>query len=655
MKQIIEKAKREGVLATFEAAMNRLDQPLALGYSSAGTIIEVGEDLQNFKPGDRVVCAGGGHAVHAEYAVIPQNLLVHLPDEVAFESGAFATLGAIALNGIRLAKLQVGENVAVIGLGLLGLLTVQLVQAAGCQVVGIDLDPKRVSTGKKMGAKAILRKKAEQAYLSFTMGRGFDAVLICADTPSDDTVVLAGQIARDRAYVISVGVVGLNIPRKPYFEKELFFQVSRSSGPGRYDIAYEEESQDYPLGYVRWTEGRNLEAFVDLIVAGKVNVEQLITHSFPIEQAHQAYELITGKHDEPYLGILLTYASKQKKPKTQITYNQPQTQKTSGKLSIGVIGEGNYAKAKFLPVLKNAGGVRLAGIASSSGASAQHAAQRFNFAFSSSSAEDILKDKSIDIAVILTRHQDHAHLVLEGLEKKKHIYCEKPLAINEKELEKIERAVQKKNVPYLMVGFNRRFAPLAKELKSFLAGRTEPLYAHYRINAGYLPPHHWLHDPAQGGGRIIGEGCHFIDFLTFIVEESPRAISANALPDQGKYHHDNVHMLLEFPDGSIGTIAYLANGDKSYSKEYLEVFSGGSIALLNDFRSLELIENGHCKVRRTRPTQDKGHLAAWKAFLTAIQEKAAPPISYKELFAVSQATLAANKALLTGKKILLTN
>ena len=642
VKQVMNKAKREGILTTLDSAFNRLDQPMVLGYSSAGTIVEVGEGLEGFQVGDRVVCAGGNHAVHAEYAIVPQNLLAHLPDDIPFESACFATLGAIALNGIRLAQPEIGNRVAVVGMGLLGLLTARLVEANGCLVTGVDTNPGRIRFAKKIGISAYSRDSISSKTTSLTNGRGFDTVLICAATSSDDTVQLAGEIARDRGHVISLGVVGLNIPRKPYYEKELYFQVSRSSGPGRYDPQYEEEGHDYPLGYVRWTEGRNLEAFVDLLESGKLQVADLITHQFEIANAARAYELITGKLKESYLGIVLTYPQTRGKAAARVPMQSKPI--TAEKANIGVIGAGNYAKATFLPAMRKNKDTNFIGIASINGVNAQHAASKFGFDYATSSAQEIFKDKNINSVVIMTRHDEHTELVLQALKHGKHVYCEKPLALDLDALAEIETALGKPKTPILTVGFNRRFAPLAVHLQEFFTNRSEPLYAHYTVNAGFLPSNHWLHDDAQGGGRIIGEGCHFIDFLTWLAGQLPTAISAAALPDLGKYHQDNMQITLEFSDGSVGSVAYLANGNKSFPKERIEVFCAGKVAVLDDFRRLELVSSSGKKIYRSPFRQDKGHQAAWSAFVNTLQTGSEAPIPYPQLIAVSKTAILAGKA-----------
>lgn len=652
VREVLNKARREGLLTTFDAAMNKLDQPLALGYSSAGTIIQVGSELRGFKVGDRVACAGGGHAVHAEYAVVPQNLMVHIPDGVDFEQAAFATIGAIAMQGFRLAEVQVGSRVGVIGLGLLGLLAVGIANAAGCQVLGIDLDPARVGLAQQMGAKkAVTRGQAQEAAAAFSAGCGLDAILICADTSENDPVELAGEIACDRAKVVIVGAVGMAVPRKPYYEKELELIVSRSYGPGRYDPDYEENGQDYPIGYVRWTEARNMGSVLALQAEGKLDIAPLITHRVPIEEGDRAYHIITGK--APYLGVLLTYQDQPIPKEVRIpNLDAPTVQvKPDQILALGVLGAGNYALSTFLPVIKKVGGIAPVGIVSASGVSAKYGAKRYGFGFSASEPDAVLADPAINLVAILTRHDLHCEQVLSALHRGKHVYCEKPLAINPEQLSAIRNALAQEDQPLLTVGFNRRFAPLAADLKTFIDQRQEPLYAHFRVNANLLPKTHWLIDPAIGGGRIIGEGCHFIDFLTFLVGMNPVEVSTQGLPDNGKYSEDNVVMTFRFPDESIGIVSYLANGDKTYPKEYLEVFCGGRIAVLHDWRKLELVARGRRKIKRHTLRQEKGHKNAWQVFLDAVQGEKAPPIPYAQLFGVAQASFAAVVSLRSGEAV----
>lgn len=656
VRQVFDKARREGLLTTVEAAFTRLDQPMPLGYSSAGTVVALGEGVSGLHVGQRVACAGGNYAVHAEYAAVPRLLVTPLPDEVEFETAAFTTLGAIALHGFRLSEVQLGERVAVIGLGLLGLLAVGIANAAGCKVFGVDLAADRVELAKQFGAQAVLRDQAVEAALGFSAGRGCDAVLICADTASDDPIELAGVIARDRARVIAVGAVGLHIPRKVYYEKELTFLNSRSYGPGRYDPAYEEGGQDYPAGFVRWTEGRNLEAIVDLLARGRLDVEPLITHRFPIEQAPQAYELITGKTGEPFLGVLLTYAGQmpaesaleqKSAPVSLPAVVSPALIAPIKHVALGVLGAGNFAGAVLLPAVRKLPDIQLVGIASASGMSAQHAASRFGFEYAVSDEQHIIGDAEINTVAILTRHQLHTRQVLAALQAGKHVFCEKPLAINEAELQEIESALGSAS-HLLMVGFNRRFAPLARALKTFLEPVKEPRFVYYRANAGYLPLNHWTQDPEQGGGRIIGEACHFVDFITYLVGAAPVAVSARALPDGGRYREDNVTMTFSFPDGSLGVVSYLANGDKAFPKERVEVFCGGRVAVLDDYRTLELVAGGRRQIHRSHLRQDKGHSAEWAAFTAALHAGGPPPIPYEQLVGVTRATFAAVEALRTG-------
>ncbi|PWB69706.1 MAG: hypothetical protein C3F07_18710 [Anaerolineales bacterium] len=643
VKQVIDKARREGLLNTAQAAFNRLDQPMALGYSTAGKIVALGRDMQGFRVGQRVACAGGGFAVHAEYNVVPRNLLTPLPKNVDFESAAFTTLGAIAMHGFRLAEPQIGENVAVIGMGLLGLLAAQIADVAGCRVLGVDLDPARLALASSLGLQAVSRRKAVDSAQTFTSNRGFDVILICADTASNDPVELAGVIARDRARVVATGAVGLTFPRKVYYEKEISFINSRSYGPGRYDANYEEQGNDYPLSYVRWTEGRNFEAVVELMSKGRLQVQPLITHRFPIEKATAAYDVITGKKKEPFLGVLLTYPDgKWKEKSSTVHFPLSRPDKTST-VKLGVLGAGLFANSVLLPTIKKVDGIQLVGIASAGGLHAQHSGKKFGFQYATSSDDEIINDPKINTVAILTRHDSHAELVVKALKAGKHVFVEKPLAINNSQLLAISKQLKVNSRALLTVGFNRRFAPLAQTLKSQVSGLNEPMHVHYRVNAGPIPLNHWTQDPEIGGGRIIGEACHFIDLITSLVGAPPVSVTAHALPDGGKYREDNVSMTFTFPDGSIGVVDYLANGDKSFPKERVEVFCEGKIVVLDDFVSLQIVEDG--KKKEERGAQDKGWVNEWKAFVKSIREGGEPPIPYEQLIGVTQSTFAAVESL----------
>jgi predicted dehydrogenase/threonine dehydrogenase-like Zn-dependent dehydrogenase len=654
VKQVLDKARREGIASTVEATFNKLDEPMALGYSSAGIIEAVGPGLEGFKVGDRVACAGSGYAVHAEYAIVPQNLMVKLPDNVSYEAAAFATIGAIALQGFRLANPQLGESIAIIGTGLLGLLSAEIAKVAGCKLMCIDLSADRIALAEEMGHHAVIRSDAEAAASAFTNGAGFDHILICADTSSNDPTELAGAIAREKANVVAVGAVGLNIPRNVYYAKELNLIVSRSYGPGRYDPSYEEHGHDYPRSYIRWTEGRNISAIIDLLSDEKLNVAPLITHRFPIEEADEAYHLISGKSKTPFLGVLLTYpihsanVIKNTAPAQAPSTTQVQRKK---EINFGMIGAGNYANAIFLPTIKKVGGLNKMAIASSTGLKAANAARKYQFRMATSDAKDILESTDIELVAILTRHDDHAEEIITAIKNNKHVFCEKPLAINENQVIDIAKTMETNVDLKLLVGFNRRFAPLTQRMKRFFLNNEEPMSVHYRVNAGALPDTHWLKDPEVGGGRIVGEGCHFIDFMTYMVGSAPIAVSAAEIQNAGASDHENVVATYHFADGSIGVMSYMANGDKSMPKEYIEVFMGGKSAVLNDFRSLKLHHKGFARSYKSYLRQDKGQTNMWKTFLNSINQKTPAPIPYKDLYQVTLASLYTIKALQTGQKI----
>jgi len=641
VRQTIDKVRQDGLLSTLQAVRSRLGQPLPLGYSSAGVIEELGEGITSLHVGDRVACAGG-HAVHAEFAVVPEKMIAKLPETVDFESGAAATLGSVALHAFRLSEAQVGERVAVIGLGLLGQLSLQIARAAGCQTFGVDVDDARVELAKGIGGSATNRQRAVEAGSAFTGGDGFDAVLICAHTDENDPLELAATLARDRATVVLVGVVGMEIPRKPYYDKELKFVVSRSYGPGRYDPTYEEAGVDYPIGYVRWTEGRNIEGFLDLIASNKIQVAPLITHRFPVERAEEAYQQITEATGQPTLGVLLTYAEDAPKDRRIALSNR--TRRASS-VSLGALGAGNFARNVTFPALKGMSGVELVGLATGSGVSATDTGNRYGFGYATTEASEVIQDENINTVAVLTRHHLHADQVADALRAGKNVFCEKPLAIDMEGLDGVVDALDGA-AGLLTVGFNRRFSPLGVQMRDFIAEAGEPLSVHYRVNAGPLPADHWVHDPDQGGGRIIGEVCHFIDYLTFLIDALPEQVHAQGIPGgQG----ENVHISARFPDSSVGTVDYLASGDKTFPKERVEAFGGGRVAVLDDFRSLELVSGG--KKNHGSSKQDKGHRAIWEAFAAAIHDGGTAPISYRELVGVTQTTFAVVESLRTGHSV----
>ncbi len=666
VREVIGKIQRDGILSAVQAVRSRLDQPQTPGYSSAGTVIAAGEGVTDLQLGDRVACAGAGFAMHAEIACVPRLLVAKIPardagTETPFEEATFATLGAVGLHGIRTAEVKLGDLVAVIGLGLLGQLTVQLLNAAGCRVLGLDINPARAELAHHLGADAVAVSAADfrDLCLERSQGAGVDSVLIAAETPSSDPVNLAGAIARERAIVVAVGTVGIEIERKAYYEKELDFRISRSYGPGRYDSAYEQKGHDYPIGYVRWTETRNMQAFLQLLAEKKISVGPLITHRFPIESAQSAYDLITGRSGAPFLGVVIQYSGAgDESPTLQLvatppTAAWPATARTN-EISVGLLGAGIFAAGTLIPAIKSSGHATLSGVCTATGAHAQHAARSFGFGYCTTETARIIHDPAINTAVIATRHHLHANQVLAALAEGKHVFCEKPLCLTEDELRSIIRAYQGVSAPQRpapMVGFNRRFAPMIARMKTFLAPISEPLALTYRINAGFLAPDHWVNDPEQGGGRIRGEVCHFVDTLMFLAGSPIVEVDARALANAGRYSGDNMLASLRFANGSEGTITYLASGDRSFSKERLEVFGGGAVAVLEDFRRLELVRHSRKQTIRSRWRQDKGHRAEWAAFAASIRRGRDSAIPFEEIVCSTLATLRIHESVSTGKRL----
>ena len=645
VKQIIQKARTEGVRNTIDAVRSKLESLVALGYSAAGTVLEAGEGVTEFHQGDRVACAGVGYASHAEVLAVPKNLCVRLPAAVSFDTAAFSTLGAIALQGVRLTEPTMGEAVVVIGLGLIGQLAVQLLKANGCRVFGIDVDEKKIELAQQFGAESgrAPDDDAKRCVIDWSRGRGADAVLITAATSSNQPVELAGEISRPKGRVVVVGAVGLNIPRKPYYDRELSFRISMSYGPGRYDPEYEERGHDYPAGYVRWTEGRNIEAFLDLLADGRVNVEALITHRFKLAESERAYELITG--DEPYLGVVLQYDTAR-----ELERRIPLAAKTSAPAAavrVGLIGAGGYAKAMLLPNFK-AAGAEFQSIATASGVTARAVGEQHGFRSSVSTADDVIDDEQTNLIVIATRHDTHARLAQRGLERGRHVFVEKPLALNDKELEGVIAAAEQSE-GRLMVGFNRRFSLLAIKAKELFSNRATPLSINYRVNAGRIPPGHWAHDPKEGGGRVIGEVCHFIDFMHFITGSLTTRVYTEAISsgNQDVINNDSVFITLRLADGSNGSIAYLAEGDRALAKERIEIFGSGKSFVIDDFRSSSAFQNGRESKTKLRE-QDKGQKDEVRAVCEVVRNGGPAPIALDDLATTTRATFRVLESLRTG-------
>ncbi len=651
VRQVIEKAKNEGVIKTINAVRSKLGSSTALGYSAAGLVLDVGEDVTEFRAGERVACAGAGYASHAEVLSVPKNLCVRLPDEVSFEDGAFGTLGAIALQGVRLAEPTLGEAVVVIGLGLLGQITVQLLKANGCRVFGVDLDPAKVELARELGADAaaVSDDEVRRAVAEWSRGRGADAVLITAATPSNQPVELAGEISRVKGRVVAVGMVGMDVPRNLYFKRELSLTVSMSYGPGRYDPEYEERGHDYPFAYVRWTENRNIEAFLDLVAAGRVNVGRLITHRFSIEEGERAYQLIGGETKESYLGIVLQYDT-ERELERRIEVKSSVKASTAARASavrVGMIGAGVYAQAMLLPNFKSAG-ADFRAIATAGGVTARDLAEKYGFDYCASDSDEILNDPEVNLVVVATRHNLHAELARKALLAGKHVFVEKPLALNEEELEGVLDAGLN-SAGRLTVGFNRRFSPLARAAREFFAGRQSPLSISYRVNAGRIPKSHWLQDPVEGGGRIVGEVCHFVDLMHFLTNSRVTRVYAESVAgrNQEAVDEDNVFVTLRFADGSNGSIAYLSEGDKAMPKERVEIFGGGKSFVLDDFRNASGYTGG--REESTKPRQqDKGQADEARAVCEMVLTGGGALIELDDLAATTRATFRMLESLRTG-------
>ncbi|MBO0719693.1 MAG: bi-domain-containing oxidoreductase [Blastocatellia bacterium] len=644
VRQVISKFRRDGFISTVQTVRARLEAPIALGYSCAGSVREVGRGAEEFIVGERVACAGMNHASHAETVFVPKNLAVRIPENLSFAEAAFVTLGAIALQGVRTAEAKLGDSVAVIGLGLLGQLTLQILKAAGCRTVGVDLDPSRVELARSLGAEAaVLRDDdVEGAVAQFTGGYGVDAVIMTAAAETSDPIELAGSLARDRAVVSVVGAAPLDLPRKLYYEKELQLRLSRSYGPGRYDEQYEERGIDYPIGYVRWTERRNMEEFLRLVSLKAVNLDPLVTHRFPIAQAEQAYRLISGKNsaEEAYLGILLEYAEKRTPSECEkvIALN---TRRGEAGIKLGLIGAGNFARGTLLPLLLKAEGVSLIGIATATGRNAKAYGEKYGFRYCTTRYRELLESDKIDTVIIATRHNTHASMSAEAVRAGKTVYLEKPLALSEEDLSEVVCAVAQAN-GRLMVGFNRRFSTFSSELKRFFYG-IWPLAITYRINAGAIAKESWIQGEA-GGGRIQGEVCHFVDYLQFLADSDPVEVFAYQSADG----MDTLSIVIKMSDGSVGNINYFATGDRAFPKERIEIYGGNRLAVLDDFRTLEMWKRGKRKTVK-RMVQDKGFEREVASFLQAARTGAELPIPWRSQVLTTLTTLRIVDALGSGR------
>ena len=643
--QVLQNITKEGLKATIDKVKTKLDSLKALGYSTSGVVAASMDSNSKFKPGDRVACAGQDYASHAEVVAIPQNLVVKIPDNVSFEEASFTTLGAIALQGVRQAEPRLGDKVCVIGLGLLGQLTVQLLKANGCRVFGVDLSKNLIDLAITSGADgAMLRSDSNlnTAIDNFTEGHGFDSVIITAAAPSNDPIELSAVISRKKGKVIVVGAVKMDIPRDPdFYRKELELKMSCSYGPGRYDNTYEEDGQDYPFAYVRYTEQRNMETFLDLISQGTVKLKNLITHTFDIAEAEKAYDIVLGKVEEPHIGILLAYPESETK---KISLVSVQSNAVSN-VNIGFIGAGSFAQSYLIPYTKR-GGASLDTVVTTKGITAKNVASKFGFNNASSNSMDILNKAEINTVFIATPHNSHASYTMEALKAGKNVFVEKPLAMNYDELEEVKKVYSESNQK-LMVGFNRRFSPIAEKIKSEFAGNGEPKVVNIRVNAGFIPKDHWTQNKNIGGGRIIGEMCHFIDLMQFFTDAKPVKVYADSIKtdNQNLTTEDNISITVSFSDGSIGNLLYLGNGDKSLPKELIEVFSGGKVGRIHDFRKGDF-HKGNKQIKLK--LDGKGHKQEVEAFLKSLNNNTEAPIPFESIYLTTLTTFKVLDSLATG-------
>ena len=685
VRKVVAVAQTEGPTEAYQQAMGRLGAFRPLGYSSAGTVVDVGTGVSGIRVGDRLACSGSGFACHAEYVVVPQTLCALIPDGVSDEDAAFAALGAIALHALRLAELQLGDRVVIIGLGLLGLLAVQIAKAWGCQVLGTDVAANKADLARELGADQAAtggREAALDAAQALFGTAGADAVVIFASAPSNEPLELAAELARVRGRIVVPGLVGLDVPRRAFYEKELDLKVSRAWGPGLYDPDYEERGHDYPLPFVRWTAGRNMEAFLQLLAQGRVRVQPLITHRFPIERATEAYQFITeGK--EPYIGVLLTYGDQGPGIGGRVVVLRPQEvggkkqearsrrpeARGKSRIGVGVIGAGNFAKATLLPAIRRGEGVHLRGIATATGASARHTGDKFGFDYCTTDYRETLNDPDIDAIIIATRHNTHARFATEALRAGKHVFVEKPLALDLEQLREIVEAYQEANrrinesasgqirnpkseIQNLMVGFNRRFSPFTVALKEWLSFTDLPMVINCRVNAGFVPPDRWEQYPDVGGGRIVGEVCHFVDLIQYLTGAYPVQVYAQAMKAAGQYlSEDNLIITLTMSDGSVGTITYTASGDKAFPRERVEVFRGGAVGLIENFKAASFTHRGRTRRKRNLFSVDRGHRAEMEAFFSAIRNGGPPPVAFSEYVLTTLTTFAIVESMQRGEPV----
>lgn len=647
VKQVLDMVRTNGLLPTYKLVMNKLEAPSALGYSTAGEVIAIADDVTTFKVGDRVACGGGG-ACHADVIAVPVNLCAKVPDTVKLKHAAFTTIASIAIQGIRQADLRMGENCLIIGMGLIGQMTSKILAASGIRAIGVDVSDAQIEQSKAVGIKDVYNRNLpgiEDLIAKFSDGNGVDAIIITAGTSSLDPVEFAGACARKKAKVVIVGAVPTGFNRANYYKKELDLRMSMSYGPGRQDPNYEEKGIDYPVGYVRWTENRNMQSYLELIHSGKLDVSGLISHEFDLADAPDAYNMILSR-SEAFNGVVIRY--EEDLPATKVDL-APKTY-SAAEPNIGLIGAGNFAQATLLPNMK--GHCNFVGIATGRGNMSKYVGEKYNFGYCAESADEIIKDDKVNTVFITTRHDSHAEYVIKAADAGKNVFVEKPLAMNEEELSQIKASYEKASKQSsikLMVGFNRRFAPAVQEIKKlFVDDQSKSIVI--RVNAGVVPADHWVNDPKVGGGRIIGEGCHFIDLAMYLAGDKITSVAASSMEDANGLNN-TVIINLEFANGSIASVNYFSNGNKVVSKEYIEVYCGETIAMINDFKSLT-ISGSKNSVKKFKG-QDKGHSTELKLYLDSILKGKPQPISFEDCYVSSLATLKVLESIRENRKITL--
>ncbi len=642
VRRVLQKIKQEGLLTTMSQVSAKLDEPMPLGYSSAGVVLECGRGVQEFKPGDRVALAGP----HAGVVSIGRNLCVRMPASVTFEQAAYTSIAAIGLEGVRLARVSLGERVLVIGLGLIGQICVCLLKAQGCRVFATDVDPRKLELAKTLGADAVGMDAPMEAVKAFSDSFGVDAVVITAATQSNEPIEFAAEACRSKGRIVLVGVVGLNLPRDPFFKKELEFMVSSSMGPGRGDPSYEEKGVDYPIGHARWTAQRNMQAALETIDAGKLPVEKLTTHHFSIERAPEAYELIISRR-EPFLGIVIDYPLQTAQPQRRVNLHANAAR--TGELGISMIGAGNFARLIMFPILSKLGGVAWRGLCTAKGMNAEHSGRNMGFAFATTDAAEIWNDESTRAVFVATRHDLHTELVITALRAGKHVFVEKPLCIKLDELQAIASCVEElgESCPVLMVGFNRRFAPAMKSLRGHFA-EERPLSITYRFAPGPLPADAWPQDEEIGGGRIVGEACHAIDTCVALADSPPIRVFAESVASVNGLEttDDRVFITMRHADGSISNVSYQAGGDRAAPVERIMIDGGGRTGSVDSWDAVELW--GGNKMTRVRGGKEKGHEGGFKQFVKVCQQGGAWPISWEQIYGTAWASLAAVQSLREG-------